>query len=105
MRLGVSASDCRPRASERRLAGSMVTTTARRPCRAPSRARTAAVVVLPTPPEPQHTMTRRVRASGANVTAVPMSRRGLQGAHGLREGGGELVDLGATELGLEQVRQ
>ena len=44
-----------PRASARRLAGSMVTTQARRPRRAASRAKAADTVVLPTPPEPQHT--------------------------------------------------
>src|SRR6266550_684787 len=107
MRLGVSASDSRPRASARRLAGSMVTTTDRRPWRAPSKARTAAVVVLPTPPDPQHTMTRRVRVSGPNVTAVPISlwRRQFRGFDGIGEGGGQALDLGRAELGAEHERQ
>ena len=57
-RRGRSRSACRrvPRARARsasRLAGSIVTTHALRPRRAPSSASTAAVVVLPTPPLPQ----------------------------------------------------
>ena len=44
-----------PRASASRRAGSMVTTQALRPRRAPSRAKAAEMVVLPTPPDPQHT--------------------------------------------------
>src|SRR5918992_959951 len=55
MRRAVSVSAPSPNVSASRLAGSMVTTTARLPRRAPSRASTAAVVVLPTPPVPQHT--------------------------------------------------
>src|SRR5437879_3212380 len=107
MRLGVSESDSRPRASARRLAGSMVTTTDRRPWRAPSSARTAAVVVFPTPPEPQHTMTRRVRVSGPNVIAVPMSwrPRRFERFDGVGQGGGQALDLGRPELGAEHVRE
>ena len=67
--VGVLERPSRPSASASRLAGSMVTTTARRPRRAASRASTAAVVVLPTPPEPQQTRMRRsarpARARGA----------------------------------------
>ncbi len=47
----VSPIDC---ASRR--AGSIVSTTALRPCSAARSASAADVVVLPTPPEPQHTM-------------------------------------------------
>ena len=68
----------RPRASARRLAGSMVTTTARRPARAASRARTAAVVVLPTPPEPQHTRMRR------SLHQLAQRRAGRPASHDLR---------------------
>ncbi len=54
---GSFESSSRPSALARRLAGSMVTTSERRPRRAPSIASTAALVVLPTPPLPQHTTT------------------------------------------------
>src|SRR5579864_1264162 len=105
MRVGVSASVSSPRASASRLAGSMVTTTARRPWRAPSKASTAAVVVLPTPPDPQHTITRRVRVRGARVNARPRSYRELQGTDGVGQGVGQLAELSRTQLGAEQERQ
>ena len=74
MRLGVSVRPSSPRASARRLAGSIVTTTVLRPRRAPSSASTAAVVVLPTPPEPQHTMMlRSATRSARRVDAVPVT--------------------------------
>ena len=69
----VSDRASRPRALASRLAGSIVTTTALRPWRAPARARTAAVVVFPTPPLPQHTMigcSAASRASGPSATPV-----------------------------------
>src|SRR4051794_41022380 len=47
-----------PRAWASRLAGSMVSTTTARPYSAARTAIAAAVVVLPTPPAPQHTTTR-----------------------------------------------
>ena len=47
-----------PRAWASRLAGSMVSTTTLRPYSAARSAIAAAVVVLPTPPAPQHTKTR-----------------------------------------------
>src|ERR1700692_25385 len=47
-----------PSAWARRLAGSMVRTTTVRPYSAARNAIAAAVVVLPTPPAPQHTTTR-----------------------------------------------
>ncbi len=47
-----------PRACASRLAGSMVNTTTVRPYSAARTAMAAAVVVLPTPPAPQHTTTR-----------------------------------------------
>ena len=56
IRVGRLVRSSRPRELASRLAGSMVTTQAVRPRRAASRANAAAVVVLPTPPEPQHTM-------------------------------------------------
>ena len=59
--VGVLGSDSTPRASARRRAGSTVTTQARRPARAAARAKVAETVVLPTPPEPQHTTTERSR--------------------------------------------
>ena len=63
----VSPSDC---ASRR--AGSMVSTTVRRPRSAARSARAAATVVLPTPPEPQQTTTRSAGSSSSAST----SRRG-----------------------------
>ena len=120
MRLGVSVRPCRPRASARRLAGSMVTTTVLRPSRAPSSATTAAVVVLPTPPEPQHTMmlrsaTRSARASGPPRTGPPTPRGPSDGGgHGGRPASvsisaehrpGQLVELGRADVGGEQERQ
>src|SRR3954451_1817464 len=105
MRVGVSASVSSPNASASRLAGSIVTTTARRPCRAPSMASTAAVVVLPTPPDPQHTMIRRVRVNGASVTMLQRSRCCLQRTDGRRQRVAQRVDLRGAQLGTEQIRQ
>ncbi len=53
---GVLSSASMPIDWARRRAGSMVRTTTLRPRSAARRARAADVVVLPTPPEPQHTM-------------------------------------------------
>ena len=69
IRDGVPVSPARPRASASRLAGSMVTTTARRPAFAASSASAAAVVVLPTPPEPQHTRMLRCATSSVSDAA------------------------------------
>ena len=57
--VGVLGRDCTPKESASRRAGSTVTTQARRPARAAARAKVAETVVLPTPPEPQQTMTER----------------------------------------------
>src|SRR6202022_1598035 len=59
-----------PNAWARRLAGSMVRTTTVRPYSAARNAIAAAVVVLPTPPAPQHTMTR----FDVSCRTAPMSR-------------------------------
>ena len=60
-----------PRASASRLAGSMVTTQARRPRRAASRAKAAETVVLPTPPDPQQTTIDRSSTRSATGPARP----------------------------------
>ena len=52
-----------------RRAGSMVSTTTLRPRSAARRASAAEVVVLPTPPEPQHTMIPRLRSSSRASTS------------------------------------
>ena len=52
-----------PSACASRLAGSIVSTTTVRPYSAARSAIAAAVVVLPTPPAPQHTTTRLVVSS------------------------------------------
>src|SRR6478735_2576725 len=61
-----------PSAWASRLAGSMVSTTTVRPYSAARKAIAAAVVVLPTPPAPQHTTTRLE----VSVRIEPMSRAG-----------------------------
>src|SRR5215217_3374381 len=77
---GALESRSRPRAWARRRAGSMVSTQVRRPDSAAHRATAAAVEVLPTPPDPQHTTIRADRASSARgeaateTTAVPAAR-------------------------------
>ncbi len=53
----------------RRRAGSMVSTTTLRPRSAARRASAAEVVVLPTPPDPQHTMIPRLRSSRSASTS------------------------------------
>ncbi len=55
-----------------RRAGSIVSTTTLRPCSAARRPSAADVVVLPTPPEPQHTM---IRTSGS-ASSASVSRWG-----------------------------
>jgi hypothetical protein len=67
MREGVLVRPSRPRASARRRAGSIVTTTDRRPARAADMAMTAADVVLPTPPDPQQITTELWSTTSANV--------------------------------------
>src|ERR1700734_3842233 len=62
---GVLSSDDRPIDCARRRAGSTVSTTACLPRSAARRPSAAAVVVLPTPPEPQQTMIR-VRGSSSS---------------------------------------
>ena len=61
-----------PSAWASRLAGSMVSTTTVRPYSAARSAIAAAVVVLPTPPAPQHTTTRLE----VSVRIEAMSRAG-----------------------------
>src|SRR5579872_7556846 len=68
-RWGALVSSPTPMAFARRLAGSIVTTQARRPRRAASTANAAATVVLPTPPEPQHTTIDR--SSTRSVSPAP----------------------------------
>jgi hypothetical protein len=72
--LGVLPSSRSPSACARRRAGSMVSTTVLRPRSAARTAIAAAVVVLPTPPEPQHTMTwmsgLSIRASTARRSFI-----------------------------------
>src|SRR5664279_5834362 len=84
-----------------RRAGSMVSTHTRRPCSAARRASAAAVVVLPTPPEPQHTMIPVPRlASSASISRRGAAVPGISvlvevTAHSpqalVSEGGGKLV--------------
>ncbi len=64
---GVLSSSSMPIDCASRRAGSMVSTTTLRPRSAARRARAAEVVVLPTPPEPQHT-TMRVRGSSISAS-------------------------------------
>ncbi len=52
-------------------AGSMVSTTTFRPRSAARSPSAAAVVVLPTPPEPQHTMIRVCGSSSSGSTSSP----------------------------------
>src|SRR5271156_2375922 len=74
---GVLGSDSTPRASASRRAGSTVTTQARRPARAAASAKVADTVVLPTPPEPQHTTTdRSATRRGKVVGTGPVSPSG-----------------------------
>ena len=75
IRRGVLARVSTPRASARRLAGSMVTTQARRPRRAASRAKAADTVVLPTPPDPQHTTMARSATISDSPTVALGDRR------------------------------
>ena len=106
---GVLARVSTPSASASRLAGSMVTTQARRPRRAASRAKAADTVVLPTPPDPQHTtMARSVdelrrarpwrRAPGGRWTGLTTRprRRVVVGGRARRPGpaGGRRVGRG-----------
>ena len=71
---GSLSSTVRPRDCASRRAGSMVRTTTLRPASAARTPIAAAVVVLPTPPEPQHTMMRvpgsRIRSSMSNGGAL-----------------------------------
>ena len=77
---GVLSSSDRPMDWASRRAGSMVSTTTLRPRSAARSASAAAVVVLPTPPLPQHTT---IRVAGSQRTASRSSRGRLSGAaHG-----------------------
>ncbi len=93
-RCGVLPRSLIPSACANRLAGSIVKTTTVRPYSAARNASAAAVVVLPTPPAPQHTTTRLdVSARIAPISRVfgvtlieppagqviPRARRGCQG--------------------------
>ena len=75
-----------PRASASRFAGSMVTTTQRRPWRAPAAPGPPPIVVLPTPPEPQHTTTSAVAISASSsltvVARAALSDRSPDGSPG-----------------------
>ncbi|OLT19937.1 hypothetical protein BJF78_10280 [Pseudonocardia sp. CNS-139] len=68
-RPGSLPSAASPRACASRLAGSIVSTTVRRPRSAARSASAADVVVLPTPPEPQHTTTRVAGSSSSASTS------------------------------------
>src|ERR1700712_3515997 len=94
---GVLSSSVRPIDCASRRAGSMVSTTVRRPACAPIRAMAAAVVVLPTPPLPQVTTTRVFgsRTSAAMASSAPVAPE---------EARGEVLEF--TQLdGRVQVRQ
>ena len=65
--IGSLPSSSRPSESARRLAGSIVTTATFMPCSAMPIASAAAVVVLPTPPDPAHTTILRPFNTGATV--------------------------------------
>ena len=71
IRVGWLVRSSRPSALASRRAGSMVTTQARRPSRAAWRAKAAAVVVLPTPPDPQQMTIDRSRATRSMVVSGP----------------------------------
>ena len=53
-----------------------MTTQERRPARAAARAKVADTVVLPTPPEPQHTTTERSATSSGSVARAPLATAG-----------------------------
>ncbi len=74
---GVLSSSVRPSDCASRRAGSIVSTQTVRPCSAARSASAAAVVVLPTPPEPQHTTMRgrRVVEQRVDVEARPAASR------------------------------
>ena len=74
---GVLSSSVRPIDWASRRAGSIVSTTVRRPSSAPRSASAAAVVVLPTPPEPQQTRIRLVRR------VASMSSTGVSCGHAI----------------------
>src|SRR6266403_1831877 len=106
---GSSPSAPTPSESASRRAGSIVSTTARRPRSAPQSAIAAAVVVLPTPPEPTQMTTRwsRTRASSISASSTPASVRALRGeraqlALGVTE---QSAHLGETELLTAEKRQ
>src|SRR5581483_8794291 len=102
MRVGVLPNAPMPRASASRLAGSTVTTHARRPMRAPSRARAAAIVVLPTPPVPVVTTMERSATSARGATVLPARRRCAEVADRLGHGAGQdLEPIGADAVGEE----
>src|SRR4051812_17646080 len=64
-----------PRLSARRRAGSMVRHSVRLPAMAAPSPKAAAVVVLPTPPQPTQRITRRESMSGPSDTALALARR------------------------------
>src|SRR5690242_4007137 len=72
---GVLSSSVRPRDCASRRAGSMVRTTTLRPCSAAHRPSAAAVVVLPTPPAPQHTTIRVAGSRTRAATSKPFAAR------------------------------
>src|SRR5262245_26162396 len=78
---GLLSNSDSPSACASRRAGSIVNTTVRRPwCSAARNAIAAAVVVLPTPPEPQHT-TIRMRGS-PSTASTSNTQSSLAGQHG-----------------------
>ena len=120
-RRGSLDSSSSPRASASRFAGSIVTTQAFRPRRAPSRAIAAAHVVLPTPPGPAQITTRLADASSlkrclplccpadclvGRVTGPPrMPEEVRSSLDSPPERSGQPLDVGEAELGAEYVGQ
>src|SRR6185295_9260333 len=102
------SSSVRPIDWASRRAGSMVSTTVRRPCCSAARSPSAAaVVVLPTPPEPQHTMIL-VAGFASNAST---SRRGAAvtsraypepGRSNTGEDLGQLIQAGPVHTGVQE---
>src|SRR3954452_16867079 len=93
---GVLSSSVNPIDCASRRAGSIVSTTVRRPASAPSSASAAAVVLFPPPPLPQVTTTR---VSGSRTSAAASSGwREASLTPSLRSGGGALHPWFARKL-------
>src|SRR5215472_11424863 len=106
---GVLSSEFRPMDCASRLAGSTVRTTTWRPRSAALSPIAAAIVVLPTPPEPQQTMIlvrrssmSRSTTSGAALTGRPPRPAARSRCTLVAKGLGELVEGGQVDPVLDQ---